>query len=99
MNALAKRSCPKLTERPEPLCSVGAKELAKARRGLTGADLKAMVEDGKLPFAHHYANRHPLPAVERGTFRILFRSSPGVAATSCAGSPLRRPSDQGFPIE
>jgi hypothetical protein len=30
--------------------------LAKASHGLTGADLKAVVEDGKLSFAHDIAN-------------------------------------------
>jgi hypothetical protein len=39
--------------------------LAFASRGLTGADLKAVVEDGKLLFAHDKASgKPPRPAAE-----------------------------------
>lgn len=37
---------------PEPIGSADARRLASATRGLTGADLKSIVEDGKLLFAH-----------------------------------------------
>ena len=37
---------------PEPLASVNIASLAQSTRGLTGADLKAVVEDAKLLFAH-----------------------------------------------
>ncbi|HLJ46712.1 MAG TPA: ATP-binding protein [Bryobacteraceae bacterium] len=36
---------------PSPLCDVDVLRLAAATRGTTGADLKAIVEDGKLLFA------------------------------------------------
>ena len=42
----------KLSQLPEPFPQVDAKSLARASRGLTGADLKAILEDGKLLFAH-----------------------------------------------
>lgn len=37
---------------PSPLSSVDTEMLARASRGLTGADLKAAVEDAKLLYAH-----------------------------------------------
>ena len=41
-----------LTGLPEPLGSVDVAGLAHRTRGLTGADLKSIVEDAKLLFAH-----------------------------------------------
>jgi transitional endoplasmic reticulum ATPase len=40
-----------LTAMPPPLCNVDALQLASASHGATGADLKAIIEDGKLLFA------------------------------------------------
>jgi transitional endoplasmic reticulum ATPase len=40
-----------LAAMPPPLCRVDVVHLASASRGLTGADLKAIIEDGKLLFA------------------------------------------------
>ncbi len=37
---------------PEPLASVDAARIARAARGFTGADLKSVVEDGKLLYAY-----------------------------------------------
>ncbi len=42
----------KVRKLPLPLSGVDLVQLAKASRGLTGADLKAIVEDAKLLFAH-----------------------------------------------
>ena len=36
---------------PPPLCDVDVAQLASASSGATGADLKAIIEDGKLLFA------------------------------------------------
>jgi transitional endoplasmic reticulum ATPase len=43
---------------PSPLSSVDTAILAHASRGLTGADLKAAVEDAKLLYAHDRTRRH-----------------------------------------
>jgi transitional endoplasmic reticulum ATPase len=40
---------------PSPLCSLDAAMVAGASRGLTGADLKAAVEDAKLLYAYDWA--------------------------------------------
>jgi transitional endoplasmic reticulum ATPase len=42
----------KLSALPDPIGSAGIAGLAAGSRGLTGADLKAVVEDAKLLFAH-----------------------------------------------
>ena len=42
----------RLAHLPEPLASVDVAMLAAAGANLTGADLKAVVEDGKLAYAH-----------------------------------------------
>jgi len=44
--------CGCLEDLPEPLASADVTKLAQSTRGLTGADLKAVVEDAKLLFAH-----------------------------------------------
>jgi len=45
----------RLAELPQPLGAADAGVLASASQGLTGADLKAIIEDGKLLFAHDKA--------------------------------------------
>lgn len=45
----------KLAELPPPLSGIDVHSIARASQGLTGADLKAIVEDAKLLFAHDYA--------------------------------------------
>jgi transitional endoplasmic reticulum ATPase len=45
----------KLSKLPHPIGAADAALLASASRGLTGADLKAVVEDGKLLFAYDKA--------------------------------------------
>jgi transitional endoplasmic reticulum ATPase len=40
-----------LASLPPPLCDVDVARLASASNGATGADLKAIIEDGKLLFA------------------------------------------------
>jgi predicted AAA+ superfamily ATPase len=47
-----------------PLDAVDVEQIAAAARGLTGADLKAVVEDGKLLFAHDVSLGAPLRAVD-----------------------------------
>lgn len=54
----------KLAPLPPPLGHADAAVLASASRGLTGADLKAVIEDGKLLFAHDKARGKPLRAAE-----------------------------------
>ena len=54
----------KLTGLPEPVGAVDIGKLASASRGLTGADLNAVVEDGKLLFAHDLASGKNLRPVE-----------------------------------
>jgi transitional endoplasmic reticulum ATPase len=53
-----------LVNLPEPIGSADVAKLASASRGLTGADLKAVVEDGKLLFAHDVASGKPVRPVE-----------------------------------
>jgi len=48
---------------PAPFDAVDIESIAISARGLTGADLKAVVEDGKLLFAHDLATGNvPRPA-------------------------------------
>ena len=54
----------RLTRVAEPVRGVDTSLLAAASRGLTGADLKAVVEDGKLLFAHDKARGRRLRAIE-----------------------------------
>ena len=49
---------------PEPLNGADTARLAAAAHGLTGADLKAVVEDGKLLFAHDVSTGTPARPVE-----------------------------------
>jgi predicted AAA+ superfamily ATPase len=49
---------------PAPLDGIDIREIAAASRGLTGADLKAVVEDGKLLFAHDFSVGDPLRPIE-----------------------------------
>jgi SpoVK/Ycf46/Vps4 family AAA+-type ATPase len=42
----------RLASLPRPLCDADVRVLASASRGSTGADLKAIIEDGKLQFAY-----------------------------------------------
>jgi transitional endoplasmic reticulum ATPase len=55
----------KLIRLPEPLRSVDVRKLTPAMRGLTGADLKALVEDAKLLFAHDLSTGVALKTSER----------------------------------
>jgi transitional endoplasmic reticulum ATPase len=54
----------KISGLPLPLGSADIEMLASASRGFTGADLKAMIEDGKLLFAYAQASGEPGRAVE-----------------------------------
>jgi broad-specificity NMP kinase len=54
----------RLVRLSEPVRSVDTSLLAAASRGLTGADLKAVVEDGKLLFAHDKTRGRSLRAIE-----------------------------------
>jgi hypothetical protein len=49
---------------PHPLCAADVGMLAAASRGLTGADLRSVIEDGKLLLAHDKANGTPFRPVE-----------------------------------
>jgi predicted AAA+ superfamily ATPase len=54
----------RLHKLPPPICQADVSLLASASRGLTGADLRAVVEDGKLMLAHDRARGKPLRPVE-----------------------------------
>jgi len=54
----------KLTSLPPPLCLADIETLASASRGSSGADLKGIIEDGKLQFAHNRTTGEPLRPVE-----------------------------------
>ena len=49
---------------PPPLCDTDAAALASASQGLTGADLKSVIEDGKLLLAHDKVTGTELRPVE-----------------------------------
>jgi ATP-dependent 26S proteasome regulatory subunit len=53
-----------LADVPAPFDTADIQAIAIAARGLTGADLKAVIEDGKLLFAHDLALGSPLRPVE-----------------------------------
>ena len=71
---------------PHPIGAADVAALASASRGLTGADLKAVVEDGKLLFAHDKVRGEPLRPAEdyfleaietvRANRRNYFRTRP-----------------------
>ncbi len=54
----------RLASLPPPLCLVDVALLASASRGCTGADLKAITEDGKLQFAHDRISEEALRPIE-----------------------------------
>jgi predicted AAA+ superfamily ATPase len=54
----------KLARLPQPIAGADIALLAAASRNLTGADLKAVIEDGKLGFAYDRTMGRPLRAVE-----------------------------------
>jgi transitional endoplasmic reticulum ATPase len=70
----------RLSQLPDPMGEADAGVLASASRGLTGADLKAVIEDGKLLFARDKARGKPRRAAEDyfleaiGTIRANRRS-------------------------
>ena len=61
----------KLRLLPSPLSDVDLLQLAKASHGLTGADLKAVVEDAKLLFAYDQVTEAEAVAVERYFLRAI----------------------------
>lgn len=54
----------KIVSLPPPFPSVDIALLASASRGLTGADLKAVIEDAKLLWAHDSINGVELRSLE-----------------------------------
>ena len=54
----------KLAGLPAPLAAADLESLSASSRGLTGADLKAVVEDGKLLYAHDVAEKKAPRRVE-----------------------------------
>lgn len=54
----------KLASLPPPLCNVDIAMLASASHGCTGADVKTIVEDGKLQFAHDQATGAQIRPIE-----------------------------------
>ncbi|HVV44499.1 MAG TPA: ATP-binding protein [Bryobacteraceae bacterium] len=53
-----------LAELPPPFCGADIPMLASLSRGVTGADLKAIIEDGKLQLAYDRKNQKPARPVE-----------------------------------
>ncbi len=89
----------KLAGLPAPFISVDVALLASAGRGLTGADLKAVVEDAKLLWAHDSVNGEDLRSVESYFLEAMEtvrsnkrnyarRKSPGMAEAGPYGFPL-----------
>jgi transitional endoplasmic reticulum ATPase len=54
----------RLASLPPPLCAADPGILSSASRGFTGADLKAIIEDGKLQFAYDRSAGKRCPPVE-----------------------------------
>jgi ATP-dependent 26S proteasome regulatory subunit len=55
----------KLSELPPPIGAADISRIASSSSGLTGADLKSVVDDAKLLFAHDRAQgKEPRPAEE-----------------------------------
>ena len=54
----------KLTDLPPPFTGLDTESIAAATKGLTGADLKNIIEDGKLLFAHAQFTGKPLRPIE-----------------------------------
>jgi ATP-dependent 26S proteasome regulatory subunit len=78
--------CGMLAGLPEPIGAADSARRAGASHGLTGADLKNIVEDGKLLYAHDRCTGTPMRAVDeyfldaiatvRGNRRSYARSKP-----------------------
>ena len=85
---------------PQPLCAANPSVLARASRGLTGADLKAVIEDGKLLFAYDFAR-----AITLRTADHYFREAIETIRKNRRNYARRRPADvgevvkPGFPVE
>jgi transitional endoplasmic reticulum ATPase len=60
-----------LSDSPEPIRSADSDRLARASSGLSGADLKSVLEDGKLEFAYSRATQAPECAVEDYFLRAI----------------------------
>jgi ATP-dependent 26S proteasome regulatory subunit len=56
---------------PEPLASVDSAWLADQSEGLTGADLKRVVEDGKVLFAYDKSRGGPMRSAEEYFVRAI----------------------------
>ena len=56
---------------PDPIGAVDVGSLALASRGLTGADLKAIVEDAKLLFAYDTLHGRPPRVAEEYFFEAI----------------------------
>ena len=61
----------KVTLLPPPLGCAGVEKLASASHGLTGADLKNVVEDAKLLFAHDRSRGNPAAPSDEYFFRAI----------------------------
>lgn len=78
--------CSMFAELPEPIGAANSGRLTGASHGLTGADLKNIVGDGKLLYAHDRCTGTPMRAVDeyfpdaiatvRGNRRSYARSKP-----------------------
>ena len=54
----------RISQLPAPIGNADVRLLAEASHGLTGADLKAVIEDGKLDYAHDIAAGNPVRPIE-----------------------------------
>lgn len=61
----------KLSVLPPPICDADVQMLAQHSRGLSGADLKSVVEEGKLLYAHAVASGKEPDAIEPFFLRAI----------------------------
>jgi hypothetical protein len=61
----------KLGALPPPVCAADVKLLARKSRSLSGADLKSVVEEGKLLYAHAVVTGRACVPVDRFFIRAI----------------------------
>jgi transitional endoplasmic reticulum ATPase len=61
----------RLSTLPPPICGADVMMLARQSQGLSGADLKAVIEEGKLLYAHAVATGKEARAVETFFVRAI----------------------------
>lgn len=82
----------KLCALPPPICDVDVKLLARKSSGLSGADLKAIVEEGKLLYAHALVNGNETTPIEKFFLRAI---QSALVNRRSYGKRLKGPNDAG----